>query len=67
MNLKYNLPLLFLFAGILFIIKSSPAQRIMENMDRGTIAIKASNGIFLSWRLLATDPQNISFNVYRTG
>ena len=44
----------------------SPAQRIMENLNRGTVAVADnSKGIFVSWRLLATDPENISFNVYR--
>ncbi|MBN1984795.1 MAG: rhamnogalacturonan lyase, partial [Prolixibacteraceae bacterium] len=42
------------------------AQRIMEKLDRGAIAVKTEDGnIFLSWRLLADDPQNITFNIYR--
>ncbi|MGY5355395.1 rhamnogalacturonan lyase family protein [Wenyingzhuangia sp. IMCC45467] len=45
-------------------VVTSPKQ--MEYLDRGLIATqKASNQVFLSWRLLGTDPSNIAFNVYR--
>lgn len=38
----------------------------MEFLDRGLIAIPAQNsGVYLSWRLLATDANDISFNIYR--
>ena len=62
---KFRLSPLFLTAGLLLLIKLSSAQRIMEKLDRGTVAITDSAGVFISWRLLATDPQNIAFNVYR--
>lgn len=39
----------------------------MENLGRGLIAIKKDDGkIFLGWRLLATDADDIGFNVYRS-
>lgn len=39
----------------------------MEYLDRGVIGTPDGNGnIFVSWRLLATDPSSISFNVYRS-
>ena len=42
------------------------AQRIMERLDRGVSAVAAGNGkAFVSWRLLATDLDNVDFNVYR--
>lgn len=45
---------------------SAHAQRLMENLDRGLIAIHQSQGkVFVSWRLLGTEPQDISFNLYR--
>lgn len=43
------------------------AQRKMEFLDRGLVAVKVSNGVFLSWRVLGTDPVNIGFNIYRNG
>jgi rhamnogalacturonan endolyase len=42
------------------------AQRVMENLDRGVIAIPRENGeIFVSWRLLGTEPNSTRFHVYR--
>jgi rhamnogalacturonan endolyase len=42
------------------------AQRQLENLNRGTVAVRqAANAVYLGWRLLGTDPSNIAFNVYR--
>ncbi|HEV8293158.1 MAG TPA: rhamnogalacturonan lyase [Tepidisphaeraceae bacterium] len=42
-------------------------QRQMENLGRGLVAVVRPDGkVYLSWRLLGTDPENITFNVYRT-
>lgn len=43
------------------------AQRNMEKLDRGLVAVSTDNGVFLSWRMFGTDPDNIAFNVYRNG
>ncbi|MBL7739932.1 MAG: rhamnogalacturonan lyase [Chitinophagaceae bacterium] len=43
------------------------AQRIMENLDRGVVAVSIGEGkVYIGWRLLANDPDAVSFNVYRT-
>lgn len=39
--------------------------RVMECLDRGVIAVTEGRGAFISWRLLGTDPEAISFNLYR--
>jgi rhamnogalacturonan endolyase len=39
----------------------------MENLARGLVAVKTTNGVFLSWRSLGTDPANTAFNLYRDG
>ncbi|MBT1607256.1 rhamnogalacturonan lyase [Curtobacterium flaccumfaciens] len=41
--------------------------RQMERLDRAPEAARVSNGVFLSWRMLATDPDSIAFVVYRDG
>lgn len=42
--------------------------RSMENLERGVYAIQTDNGIFVSWRLLATEyNQDIQFYIYRNG
>src|SRR6185436_4302039 len=40
---------------------------VMERLGRGVVAISAGEEkVFISWRLLADDPDEIGFNVYRT-
>jgi rhamnogalacturonan endolyase len=40
--------------------------RQMEKLDRGVVAIHLGDGkVFVSWRLLGTDPVGIAFDVYR--
>ena len=42
------------------------AQREMESLDRGVVAIHMpGDSVFVSWRLLGNDPDDISFNIYR--
>jgi rhamnogalacturonan endolyase len=42
------------------------AQRQMENLNRGLVAVpRTDGGVFVSWRLLGTDPRAIAFNLYR--
>ncbi|MCY2954802.1 MAG: heparin lyase I family protein [Planctomycetota bacterium] len=41
--------------------------RQMEKLGRGVVAINQGDGnVFVSWRLLGTEPDNIAFNLYRT-
>jgi rhamnogalacturonan endolyase len=43
------------------------AQRRMEYLNRGIVAVPDGKGhVFVSWRMLATDADNIAFNVYRS-
>lgn len=44
-------------------VEMAPKQ--VEQLDRGVVAIHTSAGNFLSWRALATDPAELTFNVYR--
>lgn len=44
------------------------AQRVTERLNRGLVAVRTSpNQVFLSWRMLGYDADNISFNLYRDG
>ncbi len=52
----------------LVLVLSSPlvAQRQMEQLGRGLVAIhEGDSRVFVSWRLLATDPPATGFHVYR--
>jgi rhamnogalacturonan endolyase len=49
-----------------FIAGSAFGQYQLEDLNRGVVAVRKSDtSIFVSWRLLATDPDTVSFNVYR--
>ncbi|MFF4716900.1 rhamnogalacturonan lyase [Streptomyces eurythermus] len=39
--------------------------RQVERLDRGLTSVHTSGGNLVSWRWLATDPDNVAFNVYR--
>jgi rhamnogalacturonan endolyase len=52
--------------ALLLAATSASAQREMENLDRGLVAVRQLDGkVFTSWRLLGTDPEGIAFNLYR--
>ena len=60
-----NIRITFVFA-ILMVSSNLMAQRLMEGLDRGVVAVvPEKNKVFVSWRLLGTDDESISFNVYR--
>lgn len=44
---------------------SAQYTRQMEYLNRGLVAVKVSSGVYLSWRLLATDDPATAFNIYR--
>ena len=51
---------------IIFFTCSIHAQRYMEKLGRGVVAINQGDGkVYVGWRMLGTDPDNIAFNVYR--
>jgi hypothetical protein len=41
--------------------------RQMEFLTRGLIAIKIDSGVYVGWRLLGSDEEDVSFNIYRDG
>lgn len=49
-------------------VAQDPAEKAMqmEYLDRGVVAMPADAGhIYIGWRMLGTDPDEIAFNVYR--
>lgn len=65
--------LLFLLFVILLLIQAEPlkieakGERQMEALNRGTVAVQTENGVFISWRLLGTEPPDLKFDVYKNG
>jgi rhamnogalacturonan endolyase len=45
----------------------APRARQAEFLDRGLVAVKTDDGVFLSWRLLGNESYKTGFNIYRDG
>ncbi|TCC92436.1 rhamnogalacturonan lyase [Pedobacter frigiditerrae] len=55
-----------LFAFLAINCSNSLAQRQMEKLDRGLIAMRqGTDSVYVGWRLLGTEPDEIAFNLYR--
>jgi len=51
-------------AALLVLATPVRAQRQMEKLGRGVVAVNQGEGkAFVSWRLLGTEPDSIAFNV----
>jgi len=54
------------FLMMFLIVQQNFAQRKMENLDRAVVAVRTSSSqVYIGWKMLGTDPDNIAFNVYR--
>ncbi|MHC5053324.1 MAG: rhamnogalacturonan endolyase family protein, partial [Planctomycetota bacterium] len=41
-------------------------ERVMERLGRGVVAVNLGGGrVFVSWRTLGTDPDDVAFDLYR--
>ena len=58
---------LFLLALFGLMTVGVSAQRVTDKLDRGLVAVKASGGIFCSWRILAEEYYDVTYNLYRDG
>lgn len=57
--------ILFLVFALYCLTVNLHAQRKVEKLDRGVVAVRNNaSGVFVSWRFLATDPEEILFNLY---
>lgn len=55
-----------LLLAVLGFAAPAQAQRQMENLTRGIVAVKqGEGGVYVGWRLFGTDPESIAFNLYR--
>ncbi len=46
---------------------SAPAQRQLERLDRGLVAVKTEGGVYVSWRVTGPEWYGTSYNLYRDG
>jgi rhamnogalacturonan endolyase len=55
----------FVLLLCIILLGITKAQQQIETLDRGIVAVKKGEAIYVGWRLLKTDPKDIAFNVYR--
>ena len=61
-SIKYVIVAILIFA----FQKELHAQRQMEKLGRGLIAVRQSaDSVYIGWRMLGTDPTDLAFNLYR--
>lgn len=51
----------------LITVMTASAQRKTDLLDRGLVAVKVSNGVFVSWRQQADEYYDVTYNLYRNG
>ena len=67
LTIQYLQKCLLLLVALFFLTLQLQAQFQMEYLTRGVHAVPAGNGkVFVSWRLLGTEDQSLSFNLYKT-
>ena len=58
---------LFLLLALVALTATAFAQRQTDRLDRGLVAMKVSNAIYLNWRIQAEEYYDVTYNVYRDG
>jgi len=59
---------MWVVVALMILAPTVQAQRQMERLDRGLVAVQRSDGtVYIGWRMLGTEPDSIAFNVYRDG
>ena len=43
------------------------AQRVMDRLDRGLVAVKTTAGVYCSWRIQADEYYDVKYKLYRDG
>ena len=43
------------------------AQRAIDKLDRGVVAVKTTSGVFVSWRIQSDEYYDVTYNLYRDG
>lgn len=58
---------LFLLILMMFFAVTSSAQRAVDKLDRGLVAVKTTKGVFVSWRIQSEEYYGVTYNLYRNG
>ena len=59
---------LFLLTLLMFSLSAGVfAQRPMDKLDRGLVAMNSSSGVYCSWRIFGEEYYDVTYNIYRDG
>ena len=59
--------LLILLSILLSLVLNANAQRVIDKLDRGMVAVKTTGGVFVSWRIQSDEYYDVTYNLYRDG
>lgn len=62
-----NKKLIALAFASLLSFGGATAQRVMDKLDRGLVAVQTAGGVYCSWRIQAEEYYNVKYNLYRDG
>ena len=65
--MKLTKKTLLLFALTMMPVLTAFSQRKTDALDRGLIAIKTTNGVYCSWRIMGEEYYDVKYNLYRDG
>ena len=55
------------FLLLTLFVLTMQAQRVIDNLDRGVVAVKTTGGVFVSWRIQSDEYYDVTYNLYRDG
>lgn len=56
-----------IFLMLVLTAMSGFAQRTMDKLDRGLVAVKTNSGVFCTWRIFGEEYYDVTYNIYRDG
>ncbi len=58
---------IYLILFVLLVSTAGMAQRHTDALDRGLVAIKVSNGVYIGWKVFGEEYYDVTYNLYRNG
>lgn len=58
---------LLLLLCMMFFALAASAQRTVDRLDRGVVAVQTTKGVFVSWRIQSEEYYDVTYNLYRNG
>ena len=52
---------------LLLMVVTASAQRTIDRLDRGLVAVKLGSGVYVNWRIQSDEYYDVTYNLYRDG